>query len=39
MIVFEIIHALKRRVNSNNEPLSLKIDISKVYDRVYRFFF
>lgn len=34
MIVFEVIHDLKRRSLGNNAQLALKIDISKAYDRV-----
>lgn len=34
MLAIEIIHALKRKAKGNNAQLALKIDISKVYDRV-----
>lgn len=34
MITIETIHALKIRTNGTKGELALKIDISKVYDRV-----
>lgn len=34
MIAFKVIHALKRMTKGNTAHLSLKIDISKAYDRV-----
>jgi hypothetical protein len=34
LIAIETIHALKRKTRGNKRELTLKIDISKAYDRV-----